>query len=45
MCIRDRPGGASENVMLMVNNVVQEPDVAYVINDDSDNLPKILAFT
>ena len=39
------PGGASENVMVMVNNVVQEPDVAYVINDDSDNLPKILAFT
>ena len=39
------PGGASENVLVMVNNVVQEPDVAYTINDDASNSPKILAFT
>ena len=23
------PGGSSQNVMVVVNNVVQEPDVAY----------------
>ena len=39
------PGGAAQNVMVMVNNVVQEPDVAYTINDDASSLPKILAFT
>ena len=39
------PGGSSQNVMVVLNNVVQEPDVAYTINDDSSNLPKILAFT
>ena len=39
------PGGSSQNVMVVLNNVVQEPDVAYTINDDASNLPKILAFT
>ena len=39
------PGGSSQNIMVVVNNVVQEPDVAYTINDDASNLPKILAFT
>ena len=39
------PGGSSQNVMVVLNNVVQEPDVAYTINDDGSNLPKILAFT
>ena len=26
------PGGSSQNVMVVVNNVVQEPDVAYTIS-------------
>ena len=39
------PGGSSQNVMVVLNNVVQEPDVAYTINDDASNLPKILSFT
>ena len=25
------PGGSSQNIMVVVNNVVQEPDVAYTI--------------
>ena len=39
------PGGASQNVMVMVNNVVQEPDVAYTIADDSSSKPTKLTFT
>ena len=39
------PGGSSQNIMVIVNNVVQEPDVAYTINDDASNLPKVLTFT
>ena len=39
------PGGAAQNVMVLVNNVVQEPDVAYTIADDASNSPKILTFT
>ena len=39
------PGGSSQNVMVVVNNVVQEPDVAYTIGDDASNSPKILTFT
>ena len=26
------PGGSSQNVMVVVNNVVQEPDVAYTLS-------------
>ena len=39
------PGGAAQNVMVMVNNVVQEPDVAYTIADDSNLKPTKLTFT
>ena len=39
------PGGSSQNIMVVVNNVVQEPDVAYTIGDDSSDKPKILTFT
>ncbi len=39
------PGGASQNVMVMVNDVVQEPDVAYTIADDSNSKPTKLTFT
>ena len=38
-------GGSSHNVMVVVNNVVQEPDVAYTIADDSDDKPTKLTFT
>ena len=31
------PGGAAQNVMVVVNNVIQEPDIAYTINDDASN--------
>ena len=38
--------GSSQNIMVVVNNVVQEPDdVAYTIGDDSNDKPKILTFT
>ena len=36
------PGGSSQNVMVVVNDVIQEPDVAYTIADDASNSPKIL---
>ena len=39
------PGGASHNVMVVVNNVVQEPDVAYTIAKDSNDKPTKLTFT
>ena len=39
------PGGVSHNVMVVVNNVVQEPDVAYTIADDSNDKPTKLTFT
>ena len=39
------PGGSSQNVMVVVNDVIQEPDVAYTIADDASNSPKILTFT
>ena len=39
------PGGVSHNIMVVVNNVVQEPDVAYTIADDSNDKPTKLTFT
>ena len=39
------PGGASHNVMVVINNVVQEPDVAYTIAKDSNDKPTKLTFT
>jgi len=39
------PGGSSQNVMVVVNDVIQEPDVAYTITDDASNSPKIISFT
>ena len=39
------PGGSSHNLMVVVNNVVQEPDVAYTIADDSSDKPTKLTFT
>ena len=39
------PGGSSQNIMVVVNNVVQEPDVAYTIAKDSNDKPTKLTFT
>ena len=39
------PGKAAQNVMVVVNNVIQEPDIAYTINNDASNRAKVLAFT
>ena len=39
------PGGEEQNIMVVLNNVIQEPVVAYTIVDDSSNLPKILRFS
>ena len=39
------PGGSSQNIMVVVNSVVQEPDVAYTIADDSNLKPTKLTFT
>ena len=39
------PGGSSQNIMVVVNSVVQEPDVAYTIADDANLKPTKLTFT
>ena len=39
------PGGNPDNILVVVNNVIQEPSVAYTIGDNSDNQPKVLTFT
>jgi len=38
------PGGNTENIHVVLDNVVQEPDVAYTIHNDADGNPKILKF-
>ena len=38
------PGGNTENIHVVLDNVVQEPDVAYTIHSDADGNPKILKF-
>ena len=35
----------ASNVEVFVNNIRQEPDVAYFIKDDANGLPKILEFS
>ena len=39
------PGGNPDNILVVVNNVIQEPSIAYTIGDNSDNQPKVLTFT
>ena len=41
---QDVPGYGSENVMVMVNNVIQEPSVAYTIINDASGRPRRLNF-
>ena len=42
---REIPGLNASNVEVFVNNIRQEPDVAYFIKDDANGLPKILEFS
>ena len=42
---REIPGLNASNVEVFVNNIRQEPDVAYFIRDDSSGVPKILEFS
>ena len=38
------PGANAENLMVVIDNVIQQPDVAYVIRENASNQPKILNF-
>ena len=38
------PGANAENLMVVIDNVIQQPDVAYVIRTNASNQPKILNF-
>ena len=37
-------GANAENLMVVIDNVIQQPDVAYIIRENSSNQPKILNF-
>ncbi len=39
------PGSNAENLMVVLDNVVQEPDVAFTIHEDANSLPKIISFS
>jgi len=39
------PGSNAENIMVVLDNVVQEPDVAFTIHEDANSLPKIISFS
>lgn len=41
----DVPGANTENVLVVLDNVVQEPDVAYTVHENSSNQPRILNFS
>ena len=38
------PGANAENLMVVIDNVIQQPDVAYVIRENASNQPKIINF-
>jgi len=40
----DVPGSNTENILVVYDNIVQEPDTAYTIHEDSSNRPRILSF-
>ena len=42
--IQDVPGFNADNIMVVVNNVIQEPNNAYTITEDTNGNPKILNF-
>jgi len=41
----DVPGANTENLHVVLDNVVQEPDVAYLIHENSSSQPRVLQFT
>lgn len=41
----DVPGSNTENLMVVLDNVVQEPDTAYTIHEDSSSRPRVLNFS
>jgi len=41
----DVDGSNAENLYVVVDNVVQEPDVAYLIHENASSQPRILQFT
>src|SRR6056300_457677 len=41
----DVPGSNTENIHVVLDNVVQEPDVAYTVHENSSNQPRILNFS
>ena len=41
----DVPGSNSENLMVVLDNVIQEPDVAYTIHENASSQPRILNFS
>ena len=43
--VTDVPGANTENLLVVLDNVIQEPDVAYLIHANSSGQPRILQFT
>ena len=42
--IQDVPGFNADNIMVVVNNVIQEPVAAYTIKEDANGNPRVLDF-
>ena len=42
--IQDVPGFNADNIMVVVNNVIQEPVAAYTIKEDASGNPRVLDF-
>ena len=42
--IQDVPGFNADNIMVVVNNVIQEPVAAYTITEDANGNPRVLDF-
>ena len=42
--IQDVPGFNADNIMVVVNNVIQEPAAAYTIKEDANGNPRVLDF-
>ena len=42
--IQDVPGFNADNIMVVVNNVIQEPVAAYTIKEDTNGNPRVLDF-
>jgi len=41
----DVPGANTENLMVVLDNVIQEPDTAYTIHENTSSQPRILKFS